>query len=206
MCTVCGCGTETIEGQTAHEPHGHHHHHDHDHDHHHGHDHDHAYHHHDHPHHAEGLVDAGAGLAGVHVPGLSQERIVRIERDILSKNNNYARQNRDRFARTGTFALNLVSSPGSGKTTLLCRTIDALKQRLPIAVIEGDQQTSNDAERIRATGVKAVQVNTGKGCHLDAHMAGPCAGRIAARTRRRAVHRECRQSGLPGGVRPWRGS
>jgi hydrogenase nickel incorporation protein HypB len=172
MCTVCGCGTETIEGQTAHEPHGHHHHHDHDHDHHHGHDHDHAYHHHDHPHHAEGLVDAGAGLAGVHVPGLSQERIVRIERDILSKNNNYARQKRDRFARTGTFALNLVSSPGSGKTTLLCRTIDALKQRLPIAVIEGDQQTSNDAERIRVTGVKAVQVNTGKGCHLDAHMVG----------------------------------
>jgi hydrogenase nickel incorporation protein HypB len=108
----------------------------------------------------------------VHVPGLSQERIVRIERDILSKNNDYARQNRDRFARSGTFVLNLVSSPGSGKTTLLCRTIAALKQRLPIAVIEGDQQTSNDAERIRATGVKAVQVNTGKGCHLDAHMIG----------------------------------
>nr|WP_294506713.1 hydrogenase nickel incorporation protein HypB [uncultured Rhodopila sp.] len=171
MCTVCGCGTETIEGQAAHEPH--HHDHDHDHDHHHDHHHhDHGHHHHDHRHDTAGLIDAGAGIAGVHVPGLSQERIVRIERDILSKNNDYARQNRERFAATGTFVLNLVSSPGSGKTTLLCRTIEALKQRLPIAVIEGDQQTSNDAERIRATGVKAVQVNTGKGCHLDAHMVG----------------------------------
>src|SRR5690348_5182631 len=176
MCTVCGCGTETIEGWA---PHGHHHH-DHDHhhhDHHHGHDHHHDDHDHDHadhhhPRRSEGLVDAGAGLAGVHVPGLSQERIVRIERDILSKNNAYAQENRERLARAGTFALNLVSSPGSGKTTLLCRTIEALKPRLPIAVIEGDQQTSNDAERIRATGVQAVQVNTGKGCHLDAHMVG----------------------------------
>ncbi|HUO40937.1 MAG TPA: hydrogenase nickel incorporation protein HypB [Mycobacterium sp.] len=117
-------------------------------------------------------MDAGSGLAGVHVPGLSQERIVRIERDILSKNDAYAHENRMRFARNGTFALNFVSSPGSGKTTLLCRTIAELKDRLPIAVIEGDQQTSTDAERIRATGVKAVQVNTGKGCHLDAHMVG----------------------------------
>jgi hydrogenase nickel incorporation protein HypB len=177
MCTVCGCGTETIEGQAAQEPHHHHHHdhdHDDDHDHHHDHDHDHdhGHHHHEHPHEAGGLIDAGAGIAGVHVPGLSQERIVRIERDILSKNNDHARQNRERFARNGTFVLNLVSSPGSGKTTLLCRTIEALKLRLPIAVIEGDQQTSNDAERIRGTGVKAVQVNTGKGCHLDAHMVG----------------------------------
>ena len=119
-----------------------------------------------------GHIDAGAGIAGVHVPGLGQERIVRIERDILSKNNGYARDNRARFARSGTFALNFVSSPGSGKTTLLCRTIEDLKQRLPVAVIEGDQQTSNDAERIRKTGAKAVQVNTGKGCHLDAHMVG----------------------------------
>jgi len=149
MCTVCGCGTDTIEG---------HHHHDHE--------------HHDELTPVEGLIDAGGGIAGVHVPGLSQDRIVRIERDILSKNNAYAHENRHRFARTGTFVLNLVSSPGSGKTTLLCRTIEALKSRLPIAVIEGDQQTSNDAERIRATGVAAVQVNTGKGCHLDAHMIG----------------------------------
>ncbi len=68
--------------------------------------------------------------------------------------------------------LNLVSSPGAGKTTLLVRAIADLKERMPVAVIEGDQQTSNDAERIRATGVSAVQVNTGKGCHLDAHMVG----------------------------------
>ncbi|MFO1026908.1 MAG: hydrogenase nickel incorporation protein HypB [Acetobacteraceae bacterium] len=121
---------------------------------------------------APGLVDAGGGLAGVHVPGLSQERIIRIERDILSKNNAFARGNRDRLRHAGVLALNLMSGPGAGKTTLLCRLIEALKPRFPLAVIEGDQQTSNDAERIRATGVPAVQVNTGKGCHLDAHMVG----------------------------------
>jgi len=66
--------------------------------------------------------------------------------------------------------LNLLSSPGSGKTTLLAQTISDLKESINMAVIEGDQQTANDAERIRATGVKAVQINTGKGCHLDAHM------------------------------------
>jgi hydrogenase nickel incorporation protein HypB len=111
-------------------------------------------------------------LAGVHVPGLSQERIVQIERDILSKNRSYADDNRACFAQKGVLALNLVSSPGSGKTTLLVRAINDLKGRHAISVIEGDQQTSNDAERIRATGVKAIQVNTGKGCHLDAHMVG----------------------------------
>ena len=104
------------------------------------------------------------------MPGLSQERIVRIERDILSKNNDHARENRIRFEQTSVFALNFVSSPGSGKTQLLVRTITDLKDRFPISVIEGDQQTSNDAERIRATGVPALQINTGKGCHLDAHM------------------------------------
>ena len=72
----------------------------------------------------------------------------------------------------GTFALNFVSSPGSGKTSLLARAISELKERFPIAVIEGDQQTSNDAERIRAAGAPAIQINTGKGCHLDAHMVG----------------------------------
>lgn len=184
MCTVCGCGEHTVDGKAGHA-HGHHHHHhghghdhDHDHDHHHGHDHDHHHGHgHDHGHDhglalSPGRVDASGGLAGVHVPGLSQERIVRIERDILGKNNAHARENRARLARSGTFALNLMSSPGSGKTTLLCRAIEDLKGRFPIAVVEGDQQTSNDAERIRATGVPAVQVNTGKGCHLDAHMVG----------------------------------
>jgi len=118
------------------------------------------------------VIDFGAGIAGVHVPGLSQDRIVRIERDILSKNDAYARDNRAFFARQGVLALNLVSSPGSGKTTLLVRAIDDLKTKLGVAVIEGDQQTSNDAERIRATGAPAIQINTGKGCHLDAHMVG----------------------------------
>ncbi|MFA5241467.1 MAG: hydrogenase nickel incorporation protein HypB [Sulfuricella sp.] len=97
-------------------------------------------------------------------------RRVRVEQDILAKNNAYAAQNRGYFASHGIFALNLVSSPGSGKTTLLTRTIEGLNGKVPVAVIEGDQQTSFDAERIRATGVPAIQINTGKGCHLDAHM------------------------------------
>jgi hydrogenase nickel incorporation protein HypB len=97
---------------------------------------------------------------------------VRLEQDILARNNAYAAANRAILAGQGVFALNLVSSPGSGKTTLLVRTIEALKGKLAIAVVEGDQQTSNDAERIRATGAPAVQINTGKGCHLDAHMVG----------------------------------
>ena len=98
--------------------------------------------------------------------------MIRIEQDILGKNNEYARANRERFERQGVLALNLVSSPGSGKTSLLTATIERLHGRVPVSVIEGDQQTSNDAERIRATGAPAVQVNTGKGCHLDAHMVG----------------------------------
>ncbi|TBW40024.1 hydrogenase nickel incorporation protein HypB [Siculibacillus lacustris] len=185
MCTVCGCGTATVEGGAVGHGHDHSHDHGHSHDHDHGHAHGHTHDHgHDHDHdHAnapvaaaahvsrgEGAIDYGGGLAGVHVPGLSQERIVRIERDILGKNATLARANRRRLAARGILALNLVSSPGSGKTTLLVATIEALKARLPITVVEGDQQTSNDAERIRATGVKALQVNTGKGCHLDAHM------------------------------------
>lgn len=102
---------------------------------------------------------------------MSQERLIEIETDILAKNDRYALANRKALAGLGAFAVNLVSSPGSGKTTLLCRTIEAL-EGVPLAVIEGDQQTANDAERIRATGAQAVQVNTGKGCHLDGHMVG----------------------------------
>ncbi|MFO1103015.1 MAG: hydrogenase nickel incorporation protein HypB [Methylocystis sp.] len=188
MCTVCGCGTSAIEnpekaqergGHThAHAHAGRDHHHDHhhehdDHDHHHDHDHDHDHdHHHHHDDHGVDSIHYGAGLAGVHAPGLSQERIVRIERDILSKNDAYARENRHRLAANGNFALNFVSSPGSGKTTLLVRAIEDLQARREIVVIEGDQQTSNDAERIRASGARALQINTGKGCHLDAHMVG----------------------------------
>ncbi len=98
--------------------------------------------------------------------------MVQIEQDILGKNNEYATANRRWFAERGILALNLVSSPGSGKTTLLTHTITDLKGELKLAVIEGDQQTANDAERIRETGVKALQINTGKGCHLDGHMVG----------------------------------
>ena len=97
--------------------------------------------------------------------------MVQIEQDILAKNNAYAQANRQALAERGIFALNLVSSPGSGKTTLLCKTIEMLQDQA-VAVIEGDQQTSQDAERIRATGAPAIQINTGKGCHLDAHMVG----------------------------------
>lgn len=98
--------------------------------------------------------------------------MVQIEQDILSKNNQYAAANRNYFQQHGILSLNLVSSPGSGKTTLLARTIGDLQAEYAISVIEGDQQTSNDAERIRATGAKALQINTGKGCHLDGHMVG----------------------------------
>ncbi|WP_457676326.1 hydrogenase nickel incorporation protein HypB [Thiolapillus sp.] len=120
---------------------------------------------HDHEHHHQ-------GPAHVHAPGLGQARMVQIEEDILARNNGYAAANRRRFARRRMLVLNLVSSPGSGKTTILARTIRDLGNRLPITVIEGDQQTSHDAQRIRETGVSAVQINTGKGCHLDAHMVG----------------------------------
>ncbi|MDQ6974945.1 MAG: hydrogenase nickel incorporation protein HypB [Mariprofundaceae bacterium] len=116
--------------------------------------------------------DYSQGVAGVHVAGLTQTRLVSIEQDILAKNNGYADANRGYFSRHGILTLNLVSSPGAGKTTLLTKTIQALNGAFPMSVIEGDQQTANDAERIRATGVKAVQINTGKGCHLDAHMIG----------------------------------
>ncbi|TAK98691.1 MAG: hydrogenase accessory protein HypB [Aquabacterium sp.] len=97
-------------------------------------------------------------------------RVLQLEQDILAGNNHVAAHIREHLAAHHTLALNLVSSPGSGKTSLLVETVSRLKGRRPVAVIEGDQQTSFDAERIRATGVQAVQINTGKGCHLDARM------------------------------------
>lgn len=115
-------------------------------------------------------LDYGKGEAGVHAPGITQKRMLQIEMDVLSKNNHIAEHNREHFLAQNILVLNLVSSPGSGKTTLLTETLLKLKERLSCAVIEGDQQTTNDAERIRATGVPAIQVNTGKGCHLDAQM------------------------------------
>jgi len=122
---------------------------------------------------ATGDLHFGAGPARVSVPGMSAERAIKLEADVLGENDRVAARNRAHFAAHGVTALNLVSSPGSGKTTLLCTTIELLKQYEPdlaVAVIEGDQQTSHDADRIRATGAPAVQVNTGKGCHLDAPM------------------------------------
>jgi len=141
MCGVCGCG----EGETRIEGDGSehdHHHHDH------GHDHDHAH----------GL-QFGAGT-----------RLVEIETDILAKNQSYAERNRARLNELGMVGINFISSPGAGKTTLLVATIEALGQSVPVTVIEGDQESATDAERIRATGVPALQINTGRGCHLDAHM------------------------------------
>jgi hydrogenase nickel incorporation protein HypB len=104
--------------------------------------------------------------------------MVEIEQNILAKNDGFAAQNRARLAADGVFALNLLAGPGAGKTTLLVETLKALAGRVPAAVIEGDQQTANDAERIRAVGFPAVQINTGKGCHLDAHMVGHAMDRL----------------------------
>jgi hydrogenase nickel incorporation protein HypB len=140
--------------------------HAHDHGHGHGHGHDHAHDHgHGHGHHHHGAEHS-------HAAGVGADRAVAVESAILAKNDAEANANRRGFTAKGILALNLVSSPGSGKTTLLVETIRRLSGDIPIAVIEGDQQTSNDADRIRATGARAVQVNTGKGCHLDAHMVG----------------------------------
>ena len=159
MCTVCGCGSQEakIEGVAEH-----------------GHFHVHA----DGTAHTHGGASHehdlhyGLGPARAHVAGMSQRRMVKVEQDILAKNNTYAAKNRGYFRERGIFALNLVSSPGSGKTTLLVHTVSALRGRYPLCVIEGDQQTTRDADRIRATGVPALQINTGRGCHLDAHMVG----------------------------------
>ncbi|HMT93976.1 hydrogenase nickel incorporation protein HypB [uncultured Thiothrix sp.] len=175
MCTVCGCSTGETRVEGKEPSHEHHHDHSHTHDHHH-HDHDYS-----HAHSPEpqtmfkplvGNHHYGLGPARVHAPGLSQTRMVQIEQDILGKNNSYAQQNRRWLAEQGIFALNLVSSPGSGKTSLLVRTLTDLKDEMRLAVIEGDQETAQDADRIRATGCPAIQINTGKGCHLDAHMVG----------------------------------
>jgi len=99
-----------------------------------------------------------------------QRTIIDVERDILHQNNLLAERNRGYFDAKNILCLNLVSSPGSGKTSLLEKTLTDLKRELDFVVIEGDQQTTNDADRIHATGTKVTQINTGKGCHLDSHM------------------------------------
>lgn len=95
---------------------------------------------------------------------------ISLEQNLLAKNNLLAAQNRGWFKGRNILALNLVSSPGAGKTTLLTRTIQDLKDRLPIHVIEGDQETANDAQKIKETGCQVIQINTGTGCHLEAAM------------------------------------
>ena len=146
MCENCGCGeggNYTISNPATHDHTHAHHHHDHDHDHVHIHDHDHTN-QHDH-----GRISIG--------------------KDVLQENNMLAQRNRGYFEAKNITCLNLVSSPGSGKTTLLEKTIKSVKER-KIYVIEGDQQTSLDADRILSTGVPVLQVNTGNGCHLDSDM------------------------------------
>jgi hydrogenase nickel incorporation protein HypB len=123
----------------------------------------------------------GAGAAGLSVPGMSATRIIKLEADVLGANQRFADANREHFAAHGVRACNLVSSPGSGKTTVLCATIAALRERAPelqLAVIEGDQQTELDAQRVRASGAQAIQINTGRGCHLDARMVGEAFSRL----------------------------
>jgi hydrogenase nickel incorporation protein HypB len=183
MCVTCGCDDDakiTVTNlQTGHEEHmekampNHQHPHDHDHQHgdghHHDHDHSHDGHSHDHHdhHHSHDQAPQPAALAAV--AGLHAVTID-LERAILDKNDRLADRNRAWFEGREILALNLVSSPGAGKTTLLEKTIRDLKDEIAISVIEGDQQTLNDAERIKAAGAPAIQVNTGTGCHLEADM------------------------------------
>ncbi len=103
---------------------------------------------------------------------MAQQRRLQVELDLFSQNNRYAEANREYFAQRNLLVLNLVSSPGSGKTALLTETLKHQVGQVPLAVIEGDQQTHHDADRIRETGADAVQINTGKLCHLDAHGVG----------------------------------
>jgi len=144
MCTTCGCPST--------EEHSH----DHEHTHGGGETHSHAD---GHQHHHHG-----------HESSDDKTKKITIETDILDRNNRFAAGNRALFSSLGVFVLNLVSSPGSGKTTILETTLRELAQTTRCAVIEGDQQTDNDAVRIASTGVRVKQINTGAGCHLDAHM------------------------------------
>lgn len=189
MCDTCGCDPHdhstkyTIPGQEHAHEHGHDHHHEHHtHDHVHGkHDHVHPHthsHSHAHPHDHEHGQSHDENHEHEHTHyhehphdhEHSHAKVVQLEQDVLSKNNLLAERNRGYFEASNIFTLNLVSSPGSGKTTLLEKTISALKPEMKFFVIEGDQQTTNDADRINATGVPVIQINTGNGCHLDAEM------------------------------------
>ncbi len=161
MCTTCGCSGH------IHEAHDHTHRHDHDgHTHEpHGHDHDghpHGPHEHGHAHDHQHGKDHG------HPPPAAN--VIRLEQQILARNDEQAQRNRRRLALQRVTALNLMSAPGAGKTTLLERTVRELGGAPPLQVIEGDQATDHDARRLRETGCPVVQLNTGTGCHLDASM------------------------------------
>ncbi|WP_433680394.1 hydrogenase nickel incorporation protein HypB [Nocardia sp. CA-119907] len=149
MCATCGCGEHTAGVITI--PHEHPHQHSHSDEHVHEHEHEH---------------DVRHGGDHVHLPVTDT---VTLEQKVLAKNDQLAQQNRIRIQERDILALNMTSSPGAGKTTLLVRTVTELRE-MPMAVIEGDQETLLDAERIAAAGCRAVQINTGAGCHLDAEM------------------------------------
>jgi hydrogenase nickel incorporation protein HypB len=182
MCEICGCSDDSKtklinlqSGQTLvigtandrdilHAGSAHLGRHEHDH-------HDHDHHHHDRDHgHSHDEAGNGHSHSHAHSHSHKQATTVRLETDVLAKNNRLAERNRGWFAGRNILALNLMSAPGAGKTTLLERTINDLRTELALSVIEGDQETINDAERIRATGCHVVQINTGTGCHLDAVM------------------------------------
>ncbi|MFO7830632.1 MAG: hydrogenase nickel incorporation protein HypB [Desulfuromonadaceae bacterium] len=164
MCDDCGCGhpdnvTFRKPGAALNDEHNHVHLQQH------GHEHQHADHSHHHPH-AHSHSDRHTHSHNGH----SHRREILVEQDILSKNNLLAERNRGYFDAKNILALNLVSSPGSGKTSLLERSINDLSEEINFYVIEGDQQTMNDAQRIDAAGAPVIQINTGNGCHLDAEM------------------------------------
>lgn len=156
MCTTCGCSDDAAAKITnmQSEKHDHSHEHNHEHSHEHNHDHEHS-HEHEHNH--------------SHSHGVNSSTIT-LEEKILAKNDRLAERNRGWFEGSDILALNLVSSPGAGKTALLERTILDLKEEIDIVVMEGDQATTNDAERIKKAGCPVLQINTGAGCHLDAEM------------------------------------
>jgi hydrogenase nickel incorporation protein HypB len=176
MCGVCGCGEgETrVDGEAslslagatsvAAEATGH------------AHD-EHVHNEHSHDEHSHGV--SPADTAALRQTPEDDTRLLRVEQDLLAKNNSLAAHNREHFSRDAVLALNLVSSPGAGKTTLLVATLEREGKDWDAAVIEGDQETSADADRIRATGVPAIQVNTGRGCHLDAQMVHSACHKLA---------------------------
>jgi hydrogenase nickel incorporation protein HypB len=176
MCSTCGCGQGEKRVEDLHHHHayadGNHGHGDtHDHVHDHAQQHEHVHTHadgttHSHPH----EHDHGHDHTHSHEPAPGEPRLLSVERDILARNDTIAAENRHDLQAAKTLALNLVSSPGSGKTALLVETLKRIGDTYPVAVIEGDQETTADADRIRATGAPAIQINTGKGCHLDADL------------------------------------